>query len=278
LARLPIIPRRHWLTGIGLLCLFVWGQGLPVPTNASTTGDDVTAESIASPVPTPTIMPISTAGLTNTPTVAYASTAVATFDALDPRTSFSMILTTLQSTGTLPTGGRLLFFIPESYAVTNSSGDNFLPLGGGKLSQDFVLGVQLGWYSAGHDSACGLSFRANPSDWRAVLVTSAGHLLMTRQTGTTRVINADLPISSFSGKPYKNALWLVVSGSTTSVYLNGQLQATSVDDTTNGGFALEVYNALDNVSITDCRYRNLWVWSYDGSPTVTPSLTITNSP
>ena len=193
LARLPTIPipTRSCLTGLGLLCLVVGAQGKPLQTSAP--GGPAVAESSAvatssasAPIATPTL----TAPLTTSPTAILPGTLTPTLDALDPRTSFNMIIASLQAAGALPSGGRLLFSIPDGYAVTNSSGDNFLPLGGGHTAQDFVLGVQLGWYSIGHGSACGLSFRAGASDWRSVLVTDDGHLLLTRQAGTTRMINA----------------------------------------------------------------------------------------
>jgi len=215
---------------------------------------------------------------TSTPAIISTITSTSTVDALDPRTGFSTVIPSLQAAGNFPAGGKLLFSLPDGYATTNSVGENFLSLGAGQTAQDFVLGVQLGWYVAANGSACGLSFRAGQSDWRSVLITSDGRLLLTRQVGTVRSINADLPISMFTGKPYKNALWLSVNGRIITVFINGKIQTTVVDDPTRGGFALDVYNAQESLVFTDCRYRNLWVWSYDDDTrTVTPSLPVTNS-
>ena len=253
---------RQSLTGISLFGLLAWAHLLPAaPQMAVDTATAATSASTARPTATATMT------RTNTPTL----------DPSDPRISINNILTTLRSTGAITIGGRLLFSVQDGYAITNSMGENFLPLGGEQNAQDFVLGVQMGWYVAGSGSACGVSFREGPADWWSVLVTSDGRLIVARQSGTTRIIDADVSIPSFNAKPYKNALWLAASGSNLAVYYNGQLQATIIDSIiTRGGFALDVYNVSNNAVITDCRYRNLWVWSYDNAPaTNTPTITAT---
>ena len=231
---------RRQLAFLGLLTFI--GSASLLPT--------APAKRAADP-PTPTI----TASITSSPTP--------TLDPLDARSGQSAVLPSLQSAEGLPDTGKLLFTVPEGYAVTDSAGENFLSLGGGQTAQDFALGVQMGWYAAGQGSSCGLSFRAGLSDWQSVLIDSVGELRLIRQMGSTRLIEAELPISNFNPRPFHTALWLIASGGAITIYLNGSRQATITSDITRGSFALDVYNTTASTLPTDCRYRNLWVWAFD---------------
>ncbi len=221
------------------------------------------------------VTPSASPSLTSTATM----TLTATFD---PRDVPSHVISWLQAAGAIPPGGRLLFQVPIGYALTGGTGYNFLPLGAGQKIQDFVVGMQLGWQSLGLDSGCGISFRAGDSDWRSLIITGRMQVLFTHQQGAAQIVNIDQSTAHFDPKSRRNAITLLVFGDSYSLYLDGQPEAAFTDTTggvTAGSFSLEVYDPPDNVTLADCIYSNLWVWSFDplpSSPTVSPTPPVTH--
>ncbi|MHB8624991.1 MAG: hypothetical protein ACYDBJ_09270 [Aggregatilineales bacterium] len=230
--------------------------------------------------PTPSMAATSTV-VTNTPTTTATPTSTETFSStptINPRGIAHDVMAGLQAAGVAPAGGRQLFGVPNGYALTSDPGYSFLPLGNGQSARDFVLGFQMGWHSVGLNSACGIRFRGQSTDWRSVMLTADGRLMLTHQIGANLTVNYDQPTTHFSTNSVRNPVIVIAIGNTFTIYLNGQLEAIVTDESSpadsvqSGDMAFEVYNPAGNTAVTDCAYYNLWVWSFDEhlSPTATP--------
>ncbi len=194
-----------------------------------------------------------------TPAATFTVTAPATLDLSG--TPFA-VMAALHAAGLVPAGGRELFDLPFGYALTSDPGFSFLPLGGHQKARDFVVNFQVIWYSAGNDSACGLSFHETDTGSGAVFLSNDGLVILTQQDGSQRILDYRQPSTLFSRKTV-NRVTLIALGETLTLYINGQLETVAAGQSVSGGFSFEVYNALDNHTVTDCHYRHVWVWPLD---------------
>jgi len=140
-----------------------------------------------------------------------------------------------------------------------------------------VLGVTLTLRQVGAGSACGLLFRANSA-------FDAGSLLLIYDKNDVALAQFD---ATSAGLQYVESLrtldatkplplLLIAQGPRILLYIDGKLQAdqTTRGPITRGYLTLLVYNLPGNRTLTDCRYRNLWAWTFDPAdlkPTATPT-------
>ncbi len=236
---------------------------LPLPATTASSG---AAEAVTEPAAVPATE------------VTEASTAAPTLDLSG--TPYSQIAA-LAAAQLVPPGGREILDLPTAYAITSDPGYSFLALGHGLIVQDMVISFEIIWYSAGTSSACGLNFHANDSGQSTLLLTNDGQVVLTQRQDKITLFNYHQPSALFSPKTI-NTVTLVAVGDTLRLYLNGTLQTVAVGKAARGGFAFELYNARDNRIVTECRFRHIWVWTFDpanAAPTTpTPALTPNATP
>jgi hypothetical protein len=227
------------------------------------------------PTPTPTTPPTAfplTATPTVTPTLPPTATPAPTLDPavypeqVDPSIYPTLVVTKLRESGLdLPKNGRSLFTLDNAYAKTSDPGFNLITIGKGARAKNFVLNVFLSWNQNGAKSACGVVFRSDLATSNNMVLLGVDKTLSIRQyVGESVPVSFQASLDTFD--PDKStALTIVALDDAIIVYVNGKRAAAQrmTEPILKGGFWLTVYNARDNLALTDCRFRNFWVWTFD---------------
>jgi len=240
---------------------------LPATEADSTRADGATSSVPAYPPSASSATRPPSATPTITPTFSLAITPAASVDLSGAPEN---VLVALHTMALVPAGGRELFDVPTGYAITSDPGYSFLGLGQGSAAQNFVLGFQMIWYTAGVDSACGLSFRMTDNGLSSIFLTNDGNAILTQQQDKITLLNYKHASDLFLRTQF-NTVLLIALDDRLLLYINGKLETSVTAKSVRGGFALNLYNALDNHVVTECRYRRIWIWTLDSDPKATPT-------
>jgi hypothetical protein len=176
------------------------------------------------------------------------------------------IIARLQKAGAVPDGGKQVLTVDNSFGKTSDPGFSFLTIGRGLNVQDIVFQYSVSWNSAGETSGCGFLFRSsyNGGNDMVTLVTNDGYAVLYHYVGNNTAFKYDKPTDKFTpGQP--TIVTVIAIQDELALYINGQLEVAgkTTGDLTSGGTAIEVFNAKTNTTLTDCRFRNIWAWSFD---------------
>lgn len=187
---------------------------------------------------------------------------------IDPKGTPKQVVNRLLDAGVVPSGGKQLLTIPESFGTSSDPNFGYLRLGRGTQIQNMVLQFEMGWSRAGKTSGCGMVFRAANNDlknfWYAMLTNDKKALLIHAEDGTNQV-EYSKDSEKFIPDRY-NYVTLVILDDKVAFYINGALEAVKISKGTieKGVFAIQIYNDENAPkTTTDCRYQNIWAWSYD---------------
>lgn len=161
----------------------------------------------------------------------------------------------------IPTGGVMALNIPESFAQQVSAGVSRFPLARESQFTNFVLGATVTWQASSVDlNGCGLIVRAADNlDYVLAYVDSlGGYGLSVRRddTFTENIFNDNLAVDR---QPYQ--LLLIAVDDVVLFYLNGSFVGSVDSEISAGGIGEAVVNF--EATNTECRYTNLWVWTWD---------------
>jgi hypothetical protein len=227
------------------------------------------------PTPPPTPFPLSptpTPTITHTPTI--TPTPKPTIDPtiypaqIDSSAYPNIVLEKLRADGlTLPDGGRPLFTLDNAYALTSDPGFNLITIGKGARSQNFALSVGISWNRINDRSACGVVFRGDLTTGSSSMVLlGVDKTLSIRQyAGNDVPLALQTPLVQPFDPDKFTTLTLIALDDVLVVYIDGKRETAQrmPDPTLKGSFWLTLYNARDNLAQTDCRFRNLWIWTFD---------------
>lgn len=200
---------------------------------------------------------------TFTLSVAPAESTDTTVDTIDINGVAATVISNLQKTGLVPTGGKQVLTLPTSFGTTSDPGFSYLTIGRGLSVQDLVLNFQVGWNSAGATSGCGVIFRAvDDNNFSVVLLTNDGQAVLLQRQSNKNILDYEKASKLFKPGSFSTVTLIAVQDKLI-LYINGKLETTQKSVKAKGGFTIEVYNAKANKTVTDCRYRNLWIWSFD---------------
>ncbi len=193
-------------------------------------------------------------------------------EVIDPKgTNPKLIVARLQADGLVPKGGKQMIAVPDSFVTTSNPGISTYPLGRGTTVKNMVFQFGMGWSRAGIGSGCGIEFRSfttrakQGNFWRYILQETGAETLL-------HIVNGKSAISvSLDTTDYKAGYYAIVTilalDDTIALYLNGarQFVKTTTDVTDEGNFFLVIYNddLAETKETTDCRYQNIWAWSFD---------------
>ncbi len=188
---------------------------------------------------------------------------------IDPTGAVRTVVKRLADADIVPTGGKQLLTIPDAFGTTSDPGFRYLRLGRGTAIQNMVFQFEMGWSRAGKKSGCGMAFRAVDNKlenfWYTMLTTE-GKFILVHVEGKSNTVEVVQDSENFVGDRY-NRVTIVAIDDKVAVYVNGVLEAVKVTkgDVDKGVFALQVYNdeESEKKETTDCRYQNIWAWSYD---------------
>lgn len=172
----------------------------------------------------------------------------------------------LQQAGIAPAGGKQVLTLDSSFGKTSDPGFSFLVVGRGLNVQDLVLQFSVSWATAGDTSGCGFLFRsaASGNNNTIALVTNDGYAVLYHFIGNQTGFKHDEPSDAFTpGQP--TVVTIIAIQDELAMYVNGKLitSGKTTGAVVSGGTAIEVYNAKTNTTLTDCRFRNIWAWSFD---------------
>ncbi|MDQ7024448.1 MAG: PPC domain-containing protein [Anaerolineae bacterium] len=161
----------------------------------------------------------------------------------------------------IPTGGVMALHIPESFAQQVSAGVSRFPLARESQFANFVLGATVSWQASSADlNGCGLIVRAADNlDYVLGYVDSmGGYGLSVRRddTFTENIFNDNLAVIR---QAYQ--LLLIAVDDVVLFYLDGTFVGAVDSEISSGGIAEAVVNF--EATNTECRYTNLWVWTWD---------------
>jgi hypothetical protein len=188
---------------------------------------------------------------------------------IDPRGAVRTVVKRIADAGLVPTGGKQLLTIPDGFGTTSDLGYRYLRLGRGTMIQNMIFQFEMGWSRAGKKSGCGMVFRAvdNKLDnfWY-VMLTTEKKFILAHVEGKDSTVFVSQDSNNFVGDKY-NFVTIVAIDDKVGVYVNGQLEAVKITkgEVDKGVFAIQVWNDEDSAKkeTTDCRYQNIWAWSYD---------------
>ncbi len=191
-----------------------------------------------------------------------ANNAVEAIPTLDLSGQVIMMINRWQKAGLIPDGGKQIISVPNGFGTTSDPGYSIVTIERGLSVGDMVLNYQVGWLSAGATSGCGFMFHTVDGNFSMVLLHQDGQVALIQRQGDQN--STDYERSSELFKPGSfTTVTLIALGDKVSLYLNGKLETTQKFEPSKGGFAINVYNPADNTVVTDCRFRNIWVWSLD---------------
>lgn len=218
--------------------------------------------------PMPTITPTATPVPTATPNFKATKTAVAQ---ATEQAQIAKIKTELEALG-LPTAGSLGWFSaePDRIGLTEYNSSYYNSIVNGKKFSNFVLKVDISWFSKSGLAGCGVIFRADSPSIEAanhyefVTMRLAGApawefeyydkgIFTTNLSGKTQY-SKNIEIANGSSNTY----YLVVDGDNMSVYAKGKLlgKATSSEIST-GSLA---WFGFQESGETSCSFKNAWLW------------------
>ncbi len=197
--------------------------------------------------------------------IAQTTTPIPAPNAIDTNGTPAQIVKRIQEAGLAPEG-RPIYTLPSGFASTADPNYSRLMLGSGLRLRDFVLGVTLTLRQIGAGSGCGLLFRANGAFDAAslLLIYDSNDVALAQFDATSTGLQYLEPLRTLDAtKPLP--LLLIVQGPRILLYIDGKLQSdqTATGAIARGYLTLLVYNLPGNRTLTDCRYRNLWAWTFD---------------
>jgi hypothetical protein len=221
----------------------------------------------STPTPPPTPFPLSP-----TPVITPTMTPIPTLDPLAYPEKFdtspypTIVVTNLRALGLdLPKDGHTLFTLDNAFAKTSDPGFNLVSVGKGARAKNFVLNVIISWNQNGERSACGVVFRGNLAANNTTVLLGVDNIVAFRQ-----YVGDSVPVSfqaaSANYEPDKAAILTILAlDDAVVIYVNGKRETAQrmVAPITKGSFWLTVYNPRDNLALTDCRFRNFWIWTFD---------------
>jgi hypothetical protein len=178
----------------------------------------------------------------------------------------SKVVTVFQTAKVLPKGGKQVLIQDTAFGKTSDEGISFLPIGRGLNVQNLALQYTVSWNTIGTESGCGFMFRASYTEPNNIttFITPESDVYLIHQSG--RQIGIGYKNNSTLFVPGKSTIVTVLAfDEEVALYLNGTLEMveTTTADPVKGGTALVVYNEDGNKVLSDCRFRNIWMWSLD---------------
>lgn len=180
-----------------------------------------------------------------------------------------LIVTRLQADGLVPKGGKQLLLIPESFGTSSDPGFGYLRMGRGTAIQNMVFQFEMGWSQVSVGGGCGMGFRIvdNKLDnyWYVVALDD-GTITLTHIENEEKTVTFTKPTDNYLPKKY-NYIDIIALDDTVALYVNGAREivkkTTGVVDT--GVFSIIISNdeLATKKAATDCRYQNIWAWSFD---------------
>ncbi len=183
---------------------------------------------------------------------------------IDPTGDPDEVVGRLQTAGLVPDGGKQLISVKDSFGTTSDVGNDFLRIGRGSQAQDLVMSFIVGWATAGSPaSACGMSYRYTATgDYSAVLISNDSHLVAYQTNGQNDPLFSFDEEQQFFDFDKGNIVTVVAIGEKVSIFVNGKFVTEQTGKAAKGVFAIQVYNPKKNKGTTDCRYADIWVWSF----------------
>jgi len=237
--------------------------------SSSTPASAVAAAATRKPTSKPT--QVATDDSASTPAAASSAIDDDSFPTqIDPTGgNVKLIVKRLVALKIVPTGGKQLIAVSDSFGTTSDPGYTYLRIGQGTQIQDMVLQFEMGWQQMGVGSACGMVFRAVNSkldNYWSFGITQDHQISLAHIENKTNTVAYTGPTDNFVKNKF-NYVTIIALNDKVAVYLNGALEIVKVTTGTvdAGVFALDVYNDENatDVTTTDCRYQNIWAWSYD---------------
>lgn len=174
-----------------------------------------------------------------------------------------------------PKGGAVRVQVRQTVIQVRQEGDWYFPLGRGTELKDFVIHFEVRASAMdGDTNGCGMAFRARQNgDFSYVLLTKDRRIVVTQVEDKENIVDFDEDVDDLEGldaSDYSldsagyNIVTLVAIGETLSLFLNG-IEIITLDEgkSVRGRFATMLFNEDGNNTLTECRYSNVWVWSFD---------------
>jgi hypothetical protein len=104
--------------------------------------------------------------------------------------------------------------------------------------------------------------RASEQDFSVVLLTNDRKVALIQVQNNKVAINYFNPSILFKPKEMSTVTVIALDAKIT-LYVNGKFQTAVTGKAASGDYGLELYNATDNTSVTNCSYPTGWMWSFD---------------
>lgn len=185
-----------------------------------------------------------------------------TVEPIDPTGDASDVIDRLHTAGLVPEGGKQLISINDSFGTTSDVGSDFLRMGRGAQAQDMVLSYIVGWATAGTTSSCGMAFRITNTDYTSVSLSNDSHIIAYQTDGKNDPLFSYDQEATLFDFDKGNIVTVIAIGDKVTVFVNGKFVTEETGKAAKGVFAIQVFNPKGNKVTTDCRYANIWVWSF----------------
>lgn len=180
----------------------------------------------------------------------------------------------------VPGGGELTMQVPRSILRVRQEGFSALRLGRGAKYRDFVLQFEMRATSLdGETNGCGMVFRSVQEkigandDWSYVMLTRDRRVILIQNDSGEELVSFDQSLDEIDGVDASDydlspeqlhILTLIAIEDRVMLFLNGlEIIEETTAKSVRGAFGAIVFNEEGNNTNSECRYSNIWVWSYD---------------